>query len=1169
MNNADTTLPMAQPPISSSTDSQPQETLLLRGAFDPPATPGTLGLLDRFEILRLLGEGGMGQVYLAREPRTDTRVAIKIMRPQMAGYPQVIHSFLTEARHMYRLSHPRILRVLEVSDRKEGPYFVMPYIEGGSLLDQYRSGRRLPEDRLLSVARQVAEALAHAHARGLIHRDLKPGNVLLDKDGNAYLTDFGLVRTVFNDSMIDASASCIEGTVPYMSPAVARGEAEDTRCDIYAFGALLYELLTGQQPYSGRTPQIILAQVLQGPPPPIREVNPKASPALVRIAEGCMARELRDRYASMADVVSDLDRTARNQAPFGPHRQGSRRRPLRLAAALLGALLLAGVFSLAIFLKKREENGKPPAPPATPLQATKTQLKNNRVERITPYLARANLDMERYSLTQLREIEALYISANRNWNSPEAKKNLETLISKYGKANQTGCAILYLGQMSAGEEKEKYLRQAIYDHSDCWYSDGVAVGAYSRFLLAQYYQQIGKKAEALNLLEKMQKDYPDAIDHTGKPLANKFSDRIGPGAAPGDPNRADPSQLKYQNLCVTRVSSGQTLSNETYRYQPDGRAHSMLLELQPTDMSKAAEIRFEIKKDEAYGPFKITLRDYGDLISDSIDITEYVQGNRDGFQIVRIPATAFKTRGWDMQSVKLLFIGDQVRRDAGGPGFTIRAIEAGFSSTPSDQRIPSINLQTASTQIPYTYTTNNGAITITKYTGSGGEVTIPSTISGLPVTGIAAQAFFNCRSLTCVTIPPAVTHIGYMALLGCTNLATITVAAANTNYNSLNGVLFDKGQTTLIQYPVGKTGSYVIPAGVTRVEPSAFSGCTGLTGITIPASLASIGAGAFSGCSGLAGIYFKGDVPELEKWRQSGNLATETTATVYYLPGAKGWGKEFGGRPTAVWDPEKTQSWAVIGDTKEEALKKYGEPKWIACNDAESTAIGITRAQVQGESDQILTFFTNEEGKCILGGIEYSPKDKEKSETLKNRILEVNSDGKSWTFYPGTSHGLPRYERDGAVVFVFSGKNQYFVASSAYSSYCRTRKAELKQNKIVEGEGWRGFRVGATREALIKELGAPDADAKGKWLKWKKHSVHCVIDDQRGASELRFDDGFTGETTAGIGIGSTLKQALAAYGEPTTSEDKGKAKKLIWTSKGILIWFNEDKVSQIVVFQNK
>ncbi len=125
------------------------------------------------------------------------------------------------------------------------------------------------------------------------------------------------------------------------------------------------------------------------------------------------------------------------------------------------------------------------------------------------------------------------------------------------------------------------------------------------------------------------------------------------------------------------------------------------------------------------------------------------------------------------------------------------------------------------------------------------------------------------------------------------------------------------------------------------------------------------------------------------------------------------------------------------------------------------------------------------------------------------------------------------------------------------------------RNKIIEGEGWRGFRVGATREALIQDLGAPDTDSKGPWLKWKKDSVHCIMDDKRGAVELRFDAGFTGETASGIGIGSTQKKALAAYGEPTAQEERGSAKKLIWSSKGILIWLNDDKVSQIVVFQKK
>jgi serine/threonine protein kinase len=220
---------------------------------------------------------------------------------------------------MYRMSHPNILKVLEVSDRKAGPYYVMPYIEGGSLAERIEPGQPLPKEEIVHIVRQIADALKYAHSRGIIHRDLKPANILLNAAGHAYLTDFGLLRTVFNDSMIDVNKKSVEGTIPYLSPSAAEGKADDTRGDIYAFGAVLYEMLTGRRPYDGPDPTDIINKILAGPPLPIREVNPDAPADLVRIAENCMARELRDRYAEMADVLGDLERLSTDKNLLGPH----------------------------------------------------------------------------------------------------------------------------------------------------------------------------------------------------------------------------------------------------------------------------------------------------------------------------------------------------------------------------------------------------------------------------------------------------------------------------------------------------------------------------------------------------------------------------------------------------------------------------------------------------------------------------------------------------------------------------------------------------------------------------------------------------------------------------------------------------------------------------------
>ena len=252
----------------------------------------------------------------------------------------------------------------------------------------------------------------------------------------------------------------------------------------------------------------------------------------------------------------------------------------------------------------------------------------------------------------------------------------------------------------------------------------------------------------------------------------------------------------------------------------------------------------------------------------------------------------------------------------------------------------------AGVQAQFTFTTNNGAITITGYTGSGGAVIVPSTTNGLSVTSIASIAggvFSGCSNLTSVTIPSSVTNIGVAQFAPCPGLTNITVDALNSVYSSVDGVLFNKRQTVLIEYAGGKGGGYTIPNSVTSIGthafydcnnvtnimlPScvtnigisafyscrglasvtigngvadignwAFEGCASLTSITIPNSVTSIGDTAFWYCTSLTGIYFKGNAP-------SGGASVfngDNNATVYYLPGTVGWGADFGGRPTALW----------------------------------------------------------------------------------------------------------------------------------------------------------------------------------------------------------------------------------------------------------------------------
>jgi serine/threonine protein kinase len=289
--------------------------------IDPPTRLGIIGHIDRYEILRKIGEGGMGVVLLATDTKTGQQVAVKTVKPEYVGNPRAQHRFATEAKHMQRMNHPHVLRVMEVCERPNGTYYVMPFISAGSLAEKITPGTPLEPRLVLKIGRQIADALRYAHDEaGVIHRDIKPENVLLDASENAYLSDFGLVRTVFNDTLPDNhQVSWTVGTRPYMAPEIVAGKAGDTRADIYSFGAMLYEMATGRPPYLGESAEEVMTKIKLGPPPKVLEVNPHCPPELASVIEAAMGRELRDRYAHMADVLADLERAEHGIKPLGAH----------------------------------------------------------------------------------------------------------------------------------------------------------------------------------------------------------------------------------------------------------------------------------------------------------------------------------------------------------------------------------------------------------------------------------------------------------------------------------------------------------------------------------------------------------------------------------------------------------------------------------------------------------------------------------------------------------------------------------------------------------------------------------------------------------------------------------------------------------------------------------
>ncbi len=275
-----------------------------------------------YQILSNVGSGAMATVFKARQLSLDRVVAVKVLPRRLSENAEYVERFYREGQAAAKLNHPNIVQAIDVGEAGGYHYFVMEYVEGHTLYDELAAGKAFAEEKALRIIIQIARALEHAHRQGLIHRDVKPKNIMITKDGRAKLADMGLARVAADAEIAEAEAGRAFGTPNYISPEQIRGELKiDFRADVYSLGATLYHMVTGRVPFEAPTPAAVMHKHLRETLIPPDHLNTELSSGLGEVVEVMMAKDRGRRYASTSDLLLDLEAIATGEPPLQARRQ--------------------------------------------------------------------------------------------------------------------------------------------------------------------------------------------------------------------------------------------------------------------------------------------------------------------------------------------------------------------------------------------------------------------------------------------------------------------------------------------------------------------------------------------------------------------------------------------------------------------------------------------------------------------------------------------------------------------------------------------------------------------------------------------------------------------------------------------------------------------------------